>query len=67
MSEHFTRNTEWVWTWCGVCQRMTERAVSAGIAGACRAHKAKTLTRAQQERRAQAQRPRQGNLFEKGS
>jgi hypothetical protein len=35
MSEHFTRNTECLWTWCRHCQKMTEHQVTQGRLGRC--------------------------------
>lgn len=36
MTEHYTRNTEYVWKWCERCGRMTEHPVSDSRVGRCK-------------------------------
>jgi ribosomal protein L44E len=51
VAEHYTRNTESVTKWCGICQRFTTHPVSGNRAGRCSEHNAPELSKAQQRQK----------------
>ena len=64
MSEHYTRNTESVTKHCNRCGRPTQHRVSDGRIGRCMEHEAPKLSKAQEKRRAKAEKEARNPLLD---